>query len=115
MASQLHLDPEWTITGGRGANGKVQLIASREIDPQRSTVSMHYSEEYDEFAFEPLIRYRGRPKITVAIGVRHFVLIEADTYEAALKHLFKTWSPDAPDGGEPRAIEGWPYEPGDRP
>jgi hypothetical protein len=78
------------LTGHRTDEGKVRVYASRDLRGAEFTIEEDWEDRFLEVF--PLLINR---KITLALVMTKFVMIEADSYAAAMEHLFKTWSPDA--------------------
>jgi hypothetical protein len=80
--------PEWAMVGCLMPNGKVRLIASRELDEaelQAVLRSMYF-----------------KPKWTLQMVMVDYIVIEANDYPSAFQHLFETWTPGK---RQPQSIE----------
>jgi hypothetical protein len=93
--------PDWVMLGVPRPGGGVRLYASREL----THAELELRLEHDVRAFLDGDLAGLSERMDINVGMRHFTLVEADTYPEALAHLLDVWSPEpqptAPAGALP--------------
>jgi hypothetical protein len=93
-AADLLSRPEWAIVGGRLADGRYRIIASKELTGARLAYDAAVQEIGGDL-LDPSVAMVAHRTITMECVIRRFVIIEGPSYGACLDALFANWAPDA--------------------
>ena len=93
--------PDWVMCGAQNPDGRVRLLASKELTQAELREEMEYPDlPYPERLFVNPFDVTQRFFLTAQM--RSFTIIDAPDYPAAFKSLFEGWSP----GPTPRLALG---------
>jgi hypothetical protein len=97
--------PDWVMTGMPAPDGRpgVWLLASKELT--RADIESVSERAPDMWLDDPRDVLPGpviSRRVTLSVGMRHFIIIEAADYPTAFRDLFARWSPEP----EPRPAIG---------
>jgi hypothetical protein len=94
--------PDWVMVGTTMPSG-VRLLASKELTHAELEAQFDRAAPWDayDFSIPPVVSQR----ITLAAGMRTFIVIDAPDYPSAFRSLFESWTPGP---GEHAALPGVP-------
>jgi hypothetical protein len=96
--------PDWVMVGMPMDDGRVRLIASKELNYAELQVKIGHQDIFEGIA--PVRAVVTSREILLTTDMRTFILIEADTYADAFSELFRQWSPER--GRHPAIEPGLP-------
>jgi hypothetical protein len=83
--------PDWVVLGVPAADGKVAVLASKDLNEAELSREVDYVHDFWGGA-----RIRALPaRNTLTVEMRTYTVVVADSYAEAFRTLFDTWSPDA--------------------
>lgn len=83
--------PDWVMIGAQLDNGRVRLLASKELNQAELEVTRNWHDSL----FEHVPTAAPVPRYFLTAEMRTYVLIEADDYPTAFGSLFRQWSPES--------------------
>ena len=85
-------NPEWSICGMQLPDGKVRIIASKELSYAELRYEAGFHQVFD--GIFPIHAGITHTDLTLTTHMRTCVLIDGPDYATCIKHLFETWKPD---------------------
>lgn len=86
MSAPVDLSPDFAIVGVTLNTGRVQVLASKDL----TRAELRAIRVRDTYDFTAPMRIRG---IFLTTEMKHYVIVDADSYPDAFRKLFDIWSP----------------------